>query len=80
MFIRAVLIKPEIEGGKGFGEQKKRAVREYTKKVEGSCSCVLFPVPRMRPGPALSPTFPGRVKLTQVESRLTEGVNFKQAN
>lgn len=66
MFIRAVLIKPEIEGGKGCGEQKKMAVREYTKRVEGSCSCILFPLSRTRPGCALNATFPGRVKLTQV--------------
>lgn len=33
----------------------------------------------MRPDSAFGLTFPGRVKLTQIKSRLTEGVNFKEA-
>lgn len=54
------------------------AVKKHTNKVEWSCSCIIFPVSWMRTDSAFSLTFPGRVKLTEIKSRLTEGVNFKE--
>lgn len=55
------------------------AVKEYTNKAGKSCPCIISPMSRMRPDSAFGLTFPGRVKLTQIKSRLTEGVNFKEA-
>lgn len=55
------------------------AVKEYTNKAGCSSSCIVLPMSRMRPDSAFSLTFPVRVKLTQIKSRLAEGVNFQEA-